>query len=79
MINFVKEDVKTELEDVSVILAAGLKCIYKLCLSLVKKGKGLRDKLLELDAKIGENTQSELPHFLIFVKFLHIICLVGSP
>ena len=48
-----KEDVKTELEDVSVILAAELKiCICKLCLSLVKKRKGLREKLLELDANI---------------------------
>ena len=51
-INFVKEDVKTELKDVSVILAAVLKCICKLCLSLVKKGKGLRENLLELDANI---------------------------
>lgn len=59
-INFLKEDIKTELEAVPVVLAPMLKCICKPCLSMIRKRKGLREKLRELDSNIKILRQAPL-------------------
>lgn len=52
-INFLNDDVKSELEAVPVALPFALyKCICKSCLSVVRKRKGVREKLRELDRDI---------------------------
>ena len=51
-INYINEGIKTELESVPVTFISDQKCICKSCVTLVRKRKGFREKLEQLDATI---------------------------